>query len=524
MTQVRATLFAALATLSLAAAVGASPQVEELGFPQGVRSRATAVSADGSTAIVWSGGYSRWTEAGGLEPYSVPSGAVVRVTSLSHDGSKASGTVDDVPTIWDSSLTPFYIDVSGTGFSEARDVAISGDGSTVVGTLMASNTDWHAFRWTASTGVVDIHAAYYDRSFGLSLSFDGTTVMGFGRRTGNLRPTSFIWTQSTGAQEVMVPTQSGTFLTQLRADGQLAAGYAVTGTSRDLIRWSPATGPVIVASDTGGSGYPFHVSADCTTIAGSKLGSAFVWTEAAGYTPLTGPNSVTFRDVNGDGSLLVGSRLVSPGAITDRVPFIWPVMNGTVDPLDREDLALAGAGTTEPDLISDDGSVIFGYVRRPIALNGLERALLWRADATIGQTYCGPARPNSASPAGARISLSGSNTLEVGELVLRATDMPPQTFGFFVASPMQQITPQPGGSQGVLCLGGGIGRFVEPGQLQNSGPTGSFSLTVDPNAIPTPTARVQPAFGETWNFQAWFRDSNPGSTSNFTDAATIAFF
>ena len=29
--------------------------------------------------------------------------------------------------------------------------------------------------------------------------------------------------------------------------------------------------------------------------------------------------------------------------------------------------------------------------------------------------------------------------------------------------------------------------------------------------------------GETWYFQAWFRDKNPAATSNFSDAIAIAF-
>jgi hypothetical protein len=29
--------------------------------------------------------------------------------------------------------------------------------------------------------------------------------------------------------------------------------------------------------------------------------------------------------------------------------------------------------------------------------------------------------------------------------------------------------------------------------------------------------------GETWNFQAWYRDLNPTTTSNFTNAVSIAF-
>jgi len=74
-----------------------------------------------------------------------------------------------------------------------------------------------------------------------------------------------------------------------------------------------------------------------------------------------------------------------------------------------------------------------------------------------------------------------------------------------------------------LCLGGSIGRFVGPGQVMNSGASGSFTLTVDLSALPTPTGLVTAQPGETWNFQAWYRDANPGPTSNFTDAVAVTF-
>ena len=80
----------------------------------------------------------------------------------------------------------------------------------------------------------------------------------------------------------------------------------------------------------------------------------------------------------------------------------------------------------------------------------------------------------------------------------------------------------PGGSQGNLCLGGNIGRFVN--QVQNTGPNGRFDTIVDTQAIPTtPVAAIQ--IGETWNFQAWFRDVLPNGTptSNFTHAVRIQF-
>jgi hypothetical protein len=80
-----------------------------------------------------------------------------------------------------------------------------------------------------------------------------------------------------------------------------------------------------------------------------------------------------------------------------------------------------------------------------------------------------------------------------------------------------------GGSQGDLCVGGFIGRYSLPGQIKNSGATGSFSLVIDLAAMPQPAGSVAVQAGETWYFQAWYRDANPMSTSNSTDGVRISF-
>ena len=82
----------------------------------------------------------------------------------------------------------------------------------------------------------------------------------------------------------------------------------------------------------------------------------------------------------------------------------------------------------------------------------------------------------------------------------------------------------PGGSQGNLCLGGAIGRYVGPGQIQNSGAAGMISLPIDNQQVPQPTGFTTITSGQTWNFQLWNRDAVGGSaTSNFTDGYEITF-
>jgi hypothetical protein len=139
-----------------------------------------------------------------------------------------------------------------------------------------------------------------------------------------------------------------------------------------------------------------------------------------------------------------------------------------------------------------------------------------------GTSYCTPAVPNSSGAPGA-MGASGSASVAANSLTLRATELPSNAFGFFLTSQQQASVAQPGGSQGVLCLGGAVGRYVGPGQIQNSGAAGEIFLTIDLGQHPSPTGFVQVGVGETWNFQAWFRDANPGVTSNFTDGLSITF-
>jgi hypothetical protein len=100
----------------------------------------------------------------------------------------------------------------------------------------------------------------------------------------------------------------------------------------------------------------------------------------------------------------------------------------------------------------------------------------------------------------------------------------PNAFGYFLTSTTQGFVANPGGSMGNLCLAGSIGRYVGPGQIQNSGAAGAISLPLDLTQTPQPTGSVAIVAGQTWNFQAWYRDAVGGSaTSNFTDGLSIGF-
>ncbi len=137
----------------------------------------------------------------------------------------------------------------------------------------------------------------------------------------------------------------------------------------------------------------------------------------------------------------------------------------------------------------------------------------------VGSVYCSPANLNSTGEP-AIIAGYGSDAVAADNLTLVAEQMPSHQFGYFLTSQTQDFVANPAGSQGNLCLGGTIARYAA--QVQSTGAGGTFWLAIDLTAIPTtPPTSVLP--GETWNFQAWFRDANPTNTSNFTDGLEILF-
>lgn len=119
----------------------------------------------------------------------------------------------------------------------------------------------------------------------------------------------------------------------------------------------------------------------------------------------------------------------------------------------------------------------------------------------------------------ARLDATGSDVAADNDLVLLASRMPVGIFGIFAVSQSQDHVPMAGGGQGTLCLGGQIGRYQT--QIQNSGVSGSFDLTVDLTAVPGASGPYAAPAGTTLNFQGWFRDANPGATSNFTNGYSV---
>ena len=141
------------------------------------------------------------------------------------------------------------------------------------------------------------------------------------------------------------------------------------------------------------------------------------------------------------------------------------------------------------------------------------------ADA-VGTTFC-DAQPNSTTRP-AYIAGEGSAVVALNDLTLSVCELPVGSNGYFVVSRDQNVIVNPGANQGILCVAStAMGRYGN--NVLTADPAGTVSLAVDLTAIPQPLGSVPALAGDTWNWQYWYRDANPGPTSNFSTALSVTF-
>lgn len=134
----------------------------------------------------------------------------------------------------------------------------------------------------------------------------------------------------------------------------------------------------------------------------------------------------------------------------------------------------------------------------------------------LGDAYCTATVNSTGAPA--VLAADGDPRVAQNDLDLLCSSLPPGKFGYFIMSQTQDFRPLVGGGQGNLCLGGAIVRFAQ--DVQQAASDGTASFSPDLSNIP---GGVLIAPGERWSFQFWYRDSNPGATSNFSNGVEIGF-
>lgn len=281
---------------------------------------------------------------------------------------------------------------------------------------------------------------------------------------------------------------------------------------------------------------------NCTIVENSASANAAGGIRNQGASPII-TNCILWGNI-GPGGAMAAANQVTAGANVDFCIVMGGFAGGngnlSADPMFTD--AMAGdytIGTGSPAVDAGDNTALAASVT--VDLAGLGRyqddpmtpntgagagaidigAFEYQAG-SIGIGYCAGA-PNSFGQIGS-LTATGSDIASVNDVTLQVGGLPPSQFALFVGGQTQGFTPNAGGSIGTLCLGGAIGRFQAPGQIMSSSAAGTITLPINLNALPTPTGTAPVTAGQTWNFQAWYRDSILGiPTSNFTDALSISF-
>ena len=209
------------------------------------------------------------------------------------------------------------------------------------------------------------------------------------------------------------------------------------------------------------------------------------------------------------------------------VGFVATIANrGTVQALDTFPPASTFAWSSYWDVAVDSSGGLFVLVLEAPTGNqifnvGARCQVVRYATRSIARLEC-LGQANSTGQPG-RLFAEGDLDRSRNRLTLWTEDLPVHSFGFFLASQANGFVANPGGSEGNLCLGGDIARYIRPFEMGFTLFGDGFHLDLSLDDIPAPSGTASVLPGVPWFFQAWYRDTHPSATTNFTDAIEVVF-
>ncbi len=377
------------------------------------------------------------------------------------------------------------LDPSGGTLWGASPVAVFGAGSLQIGNFPGFVVDGEdtVFAWYTSSPSLQCYVQRLDGTGARRFGSNGVAVAtGAGDRVNPQVAVDPVNGDALVAWKQQVPNSFLSGIYAQRIDGAGARRWASAGVAVAPLATDGADFPGVFMPRSGAAG-------------GAAEPTLITWLEA----PSFGADRIY------GASLSAAGGIVAPRFDVASTPSIKSRLWGSV--------AETGLGLLAwSDERSDSGDIL---------VQALDLTGVVGAGGLLQTTVCAAAANSTGGPAS--LLAYGSAEAAANELTLLATNLPAMAAGFFITGTMTALVPNPGGSAGTLCLGGPIGRYVGPGQILFSGPAGVFSLPLDLTQIPTPTGPVSVLAGETRYFQAWYRDANPGNTSNFTSALEVVF-
>jgi hypothetical protein len=294
----------------------------------------------------------------------------------------------------------------------------------------------------------------------------------------------------------------------------------------DLQVWHSLGGHIILLADSNGG------TGENTVLAAIGAGTSYVGSGCGG----PGTFSTASDEILGGpfGSLLGGTFSITPSTVLqlDNIvrlhvtcasnDFQWAsYARGTVNG-QKSGIVMIGGCPSWFDLFTATSSSFYDQNNLTYALNVFAAMCTGGGGGGtgIGTTFCNPSALNSSGAQGV-LSAFGSVVAADDDLTLVASGLPNGQFAYYIGGMTYGFVPNAGGSQGNLCLVPFVARFTS-GLGAIAG--GQFVRSIDLVGVPLPpTLDHDIVAGETWGFQLWYRDQNPGPTSNFTTAVQVVF-
>jgi probable HAF family extracellular repeat protein len=286
------------------------------------------------------------------------------------------------PAQTSASFTPLGLGPGGVQ-SFAWDAAANAP--VVVGSYWVPNGPFFlqlAFRWDSGIfqdlGALNPNAP---EAQGLAVSADGSKVVGWSRAiSGYQRP--FLWSAATGMKELSKIPGSDAIATDISPDGTIVVGYFLDSTGYHAFLWK---GGKVINLGSFPGGHDSKAQAVCgagAAAVGSALQSdlgqrAFRWQPIGGIQNLGGLPGVQTSYAEGcssDGSVVVGSSTDDKGNL---LATRW-------DATGIRSLGALGGSSSEAHAVSADGSVVVGGAGLPF-INGVSEFTAFRWTRATGK-------------------------------------------------------------------------------------------------------------------------------------------
>lgn len=330
------------------------------------RATTNGISKDGSTIIGHSdtddgrGSAYRWRQNGGMVRLSsLPDINGTWASQVSDDGKviTGGGTKNNttVALVWNeknevTQLHSLRSDNSGRIMA----LALSGDGSTVVGDSDSDIGYNRAFRWKKEVGTIDLGTVRTDNkgsSAANAVSMDGSVIAGYSDTDHNEK-TAFIWTASSqkmkGLGTLRADGSGSSGADFLSKDGKVVVGDSDSDYDSDstmVFRWTEKDGMKglgTLKSDNSGYSEAYDLSIDGSVIVGesntdsNQYMQAFRWTEATGMVNLGTLQSdnlgnATAYSVSDDGMVVAGTSITDSG---ESHAVLWKIKEASTKPVE----------------------------------------------------------------------------------------------------------------------------------------------------------------------------------------------